>query len=570
METFFSRRYSSSMHREKKILPVGLSDFKQLIEGDFAYVDKSLLIQELMERGGHAALIPRPRRFGKTLNLSMLRYFFEKSEQDHSYLFRHLKIWQNEKMRALQGQFPVIFITFKGVKYETWEKTWSALKRLIAAAFNDHAYLLKDSVLNDSEKKQYQTIASEEDHPTLYDSSLELLTTWLCRYHKKRVILLIDEYDAPAHASYRYGYYDELILFLRNWLTGGFKDNRSLEKGVLTGILRIAKESIFSGLNNVKTFTLLNNGFEDKFGLTEAEVKALLKEYDLSDKWDLIRKWYNGYRIASYEGIFNPWSVINCIVEKGTVSTYWVNTSSNELIEQLLIEGKENIKADFESLMNGETIAKTIEDGIVFPDLKNNPKHVWSLLLFCGYLSLTATPQVGIPVQLRIPNMEVAELYRLFVQSWFDQTLTDPHYHLLLTSLIQGQIDTFSKLFKKFLLSAFSFFDVSLEAPEQLYHVFVLGVIIGLQDRYDIRSNRESGLGRYDVMLIPKNSQELGVVIEFKTCTDKNLEECASSALEQIEKRKYDLELKERKVKRILHLGMAFKGKEVVILSKLS
>jgi hypothetical protein len=555
----------------KKKIPIGISDFKKLIDGDYTYVDKTLLIQELIKKGDEVTLIPRLRRFGKTLNLSMLRYFFEKSSYDTSYLFKSLKIWKNRECRGLQGQFPVIFISLKDVKHASWEQTRSSLKQIISLAFREHPYLLEDATLDKREQQQYQAIFSEKGDQSLYEKSLFLLTQWLFRYHKKRVILLIDEYDAPAHAAYIGGYYNKLINFLRNWLSGGLKDNTALEKGVLTGILRISKESIFSGLNNITTFTILDDEFQDKFGLTEAEVKQLLKEYNLQGKLNEVRKWYNGYRIGSYEGIYNPWSVLNCISKKGKLAPYWVNTSENALMRELFTYGSEELKSDIEELLRGGSVEKTIEEGLVFTELKGSPDAVWSILLFSGYLSLAATPDPESPCELRIPNHEVKGLYHSIILKWFKQTLREVNYNLLLQSLTSGDVTTFSKIFQKFLLSAFSYFDVPKDEPEQIYHVFVLGMLTGLKDRYDVKSNRESGYGRYDVMLIPKKSQGLGIVFEFKKVepSDKmDLESAANLALQQIKNRKYDLELKDRGVRRILHLGMAFQNKKVVIRSK--
>ncbi len=499
-----------------KPLPIGISDFKELIDNDYAYVDKTLLIEEILEKGTKVALIPRLRRFGKTLNLSMLRYFFEKTEEDTSYLFKDLKIWKNKECKALQGQFPVIFISLKDVKHISWKSAFESLRGLIAEEFKRHRYLFDSSFLREDEKELYHKIVSEEIPQTVLERSLKLLTGWLCRYHKQRVVLLIDEYDTPAHAAYTGGYYKELIDFLRNWLSGGLKDNSFLEKGVLTGILRIAKESVFSGLNNVTTFTILNEEFQDKFGLTALEVKTLLEEYDLLDKWESIREWYNGYRIGSCEGIYNPWSVLNCIAKKGALAPYWVNTSDNALMKQLVTQGSEEFKTDLEELLRGGIVEKTIEEGFVFTDLPQKTKAIWSLLLFSGYLSLTATPVYGIPCKLRIPNAEVMEIYTSVVTTWFEETIEETKYDQLLQSLITGDVATFSEIFKKFLLSAFSFFDVSADEPEKIYHSFVLGMLIGLKDRYEVKSNRESGYGRYDVMLIPKNPQDLGVVFEFK------------------------------------------------------
>ncbi len=332
----------------KKPLPIGISDFKKIIDGGYAYVDKTLLIQELIEKGTQVALIPRMRRFGKTLNLSMLRYFFEKSETDTSYLFKNLNIRKWKHYEALQGQFPVIFISLKDVKCASWQETFEALQELIANEFRSHRYLMEGETLFPEEKEDYLKLLRKEGNPALLTMSLLRLTDWLHRYYKKSVIVLIDEYDTPAHAAFVGKYYDVLITFLRNWLSSGLKDNTYLERGVLTGILRIAKESIFSGMNNVHTFTILNEEFQDKFGLLESEVRKLLEDYGLIDKLPQIREWYDGYRIGSCAGIYNPWSVLNCIYTAGALAPYWVNTSDNSLMKQLIIQGGGNLKADIE------------------------------------------------------------------------------------------------------------------------------------------------------------------------------------------------------------------------------
>ncbi|MBA3238243.1 MAG: AAA family ATPase [Parachlamydiaceae bacterium] len=554
-----------------KPLPIGISDFKEVIEDNYAYVDKTLLIEELIEKGAKVALIPRLRRFGKTLNLSMLRYFFEKGKQETGYLFKDLKIWKNEKYRALQGQFPVIFITLKDVKHDSWEKTFASLRELIAAEFERHSYLLEGNNLTIKEKALYHKIVFGEDGETIIEKSLLLLSEWLHRYHSKRVILLIDEYDTPAHAAYIGNYYDTLIGFLRNWLSAVLKDNVFLERGVLTGILRIAKESIFSGLNNISTFTILNETFSDKFGLLESEVKELLDHYDLSEKLSDMRKWYNGYRIGSSTNIYNPWSVLNSIANRGALAPYWVNTSENALMKKLIAQGTSDFKADIEQLLKGEFIEMNIDDGVVFSELQQNPNALWSLLLYCGYLTLDSAPSYGTPCHLRIPNTEIAELYKSMILSWFEQSIHEYKYRLLLSSLTSGDIDTFSQIFQEFMLSSVSVFDVPSEESEKIYHGFVLGMLIGLKDRYEVKSNRESGLGRYDVMLIPKTPNELGIVMEFKKIgrfEKTTLEAAVDSALKQIEDRLYAQELIDRGVTRILYIGFGFEGKEVLIRSK--
>lgn len=555
----------------KKPLPIGISDFKKLRDGDYAYVDKTLLVQEIVEKGTHVALIPRPRRFGKTLNLSMLRYFFEKGEEDTSYLFKDLNIWKKEKYRELQGQFPVIFISLKDVKHSSWEESFRALHKVIAKEFERHSYILEREVLRAREKELYQKILSEEDDKTLIEQSLLLLTEWLHRYHKKQVVLLIDEYDTPAHSAYIGKYYNTFIDFIRNWLSAGLKDNIHLERGVLTGILRIAKESVFSGLNNISTFTILNEAFRDKFGLLESEVKELLEHCGFVDKLPEIGQWYDGYRIGSCAGIHNPWSVLNCIAENGALSPYWVNTSDNALMKHLIAKGTDDLKADIEQLLRGDVVEKTIEEGIVFSNLEQNPNAVWSLLLYSGYLTIDTTPSYGVPCRLRIPNIEVGELYKTMILDWFKNSIHEHKYRMLLNSLTQGDIDTFSQLFKEFMISSVSVFDVPAEESEKIYHAFVLGMLIGLKDRYEVKSNRESGLGRYDVMLIPKDSNNLGIIMEFKKVgrfEEVDLESAVLSALQQIEDRQYAQELLDRGVSRILYLGFAFKGKQVLIRPK--
>lgn len=554
-----------------KPLPIGVSDFKKMIEEGYVYIDKSLLIKEIVESGVEVALIPRQRRFGKTLNLSMLRYFFEKTVEDTSHLFTSLEIWKHEKYRSLQGKFPVIFLSLKDVKHSSWQESFKTFRRLIAIEFQRHSYILEGDLLAEKEKNLYNEILIETDDQTLIEQSLYFLTGWLHRFHKKRVILLIDEYDTPVHAAYIGKFYDSLIFFLRNWLSGGLKDNSSLEQGVLTGILRIAKESIFSGLNNISTFTILSTDFQDKFGLLESEVKQLLHDYNLHALYLEMRKWYNGYRIGSCEEIYNPWSVLNCIANKGALAPYWVNTSDNALMKQLITNGTDDIKADIEELLKGGTIDKTIDEGIVFSNLENSPNAIWPLLLFSGYLTIAATPLYGTPCSLRIPNTEVSELYKSTILDWFEKSIHEPKYRLLLSSLIKGDIDTFSLIFQEFLLSSVSVFDVTHQEPEKIYHAFILGMLLGLRDTHEVKSNRESGYGRYDVMLIPKNSKDLGIIMEFKKIGNFekiDLEQAVDSALRQIKDKKYDQELLDRGVNRILHLGLAFEGRRVLIRAK--
>ncbi len=550
---------------------IGIDDYKKLIEVGCAYVDKTLFIQEVIERGTEIAIIPRPRRFGKTLNMSMLRYFFEKTQEDHSHLFSPYKIWQT-KYRELQGKYPVIFFSLKEIKQGTWDLAYEKLQALIAKEFERHAYLLSSpDCLSQTEKKKFQDILSEKANQATTELSLSFLITWLERYHKKRVFVLIDEYDAPIHMAYFRGYYSSLIDFMRNWLGGGLKGNPGLEKGVLTGILRIAKENIFSDLNNGSNFTLFSPNFSSQFGLLEDEVKNLLSEYGMSDKLSEVRKWYNGYHIGPH-AIYNPWSILSYIEHK-TLKPYWVNTSGNELIKEQLIQKGVFFKEDFETLVLGGAITKLVDEGLVFASLKDSREAVWGLLLFSGYLTLVEMPDLSrtrISCKLTIPNEEILMLFQDMIRDYFIDVFFAPIPDLL-RDLVQGDVNAFSAKFKQLIMNVFSSHDIPKEEPERVYHAFVLGLLASLgQENYEIKSNRESGLGRYDVCLFPKQSDKLGIVLEFKKAKEgEDLSLLADSAIAQIEKLKYMTELKSRGVQKILTLGMAFHGKNVHIHHKI-
>jgi hypothetical protein len=366
--------------------------------------------------------------------------------------------------------------------------------------------------------------------------------------------------------AYVGNYYDSLIEFLRNLLSGCLKDSSYLKKGILTGILRITKESIFSGLNNVNTFSVMNETFGNQFGLLEDEVKELLKQYDLLEKLDLMRAWYNGYQMGSRRGIYNPWSVLKCIAENGALAPYWVNTSDNMLMKQLITQGEGHLKVDIEELLKGGVVEKTIEEGIVFSDFEKKTDTIWSLLLFSGYVTLDTPGSYGLSCYLRIPNIEVTELYKSMILDWFKTTIQEPKYRMILNSLVTGDIETFSLIFQEFFISSVSVFDVQGEESEKIYHAFVLGMLIGLKDRYELKSNRESGFGRYDVLLCPKNSNDLGIIMEFKKADQAaQLESSADSAIKQIKEKRYSQELIDRGIDRILYLGLAFLGKKVMI-----
>ncbi len=552
-----------------KKLPVGLSDFKRVIEDNYYYVDKSLLIKELIDQGAQALLLPRPRRFGKTLNLSMLRCFFEKTEQDISHLFRHLKIWQaGEEYTGKQGKYPVIFLTFKDVKESSWESALKKTKRLIQKEFLRHKYLRAGKGLEAEERDYFNSIAKLTADQSAYEDSLEQLAHYLARYHNQKVILLIDEYDTPIQAGYVNGYYAEAVGFMRNFLSAGLKDNPHLEKGVLTGIMRVAKESIFSGLNNLGVFTLLSRSFADKFGLTEPEVKQMLKDFQVEDHYQAVNEWYNGYVFGGVV-IYNPWSIINYLNNLADgFKPYWLNTSDNAVIEQLLTRGGKELQTELESLIKGESIEKPVEESIVFAEIAQRDDLLWSFLLFGGYLKYVGKREQNKRwlYQLQTPNLEVGSIYDRLVEGWFEKRFENKKLKTLLDALIGGDTETSEELFAEFVANAFSFWDADGRDAEKVYQAFTIGLLVWLSGRYEVKSNRESGFGRYDVMLIPKDRRVAGIIIEFKKMSKRRGETRESSfakAFQQIEEKDYAAELRARGIQQIRKLAIVFKGKQV-------
>ncbi len=552
-------------------LPVGLSDFKQMIEGHYYYVDKSLLLKELIDQGAPAMLIPRPRRFGKTLNLSMLRHFFEKTEADTSHLFRHLKIWQaGEEYTGKQGKYPVIFLTFKDVKEASWESARNKIKRLIQEEFLRHDYLRKEGNLKAEELNSFNAITNLTSDQSAFEDSIKNLCLYLARAHNQKVILLIDEYDTPIQAGYVNGYYAEIVGFMRNFLSGGLKDNSALEKGVLTGIMRVAKESIFSGLKNLGVFTLLRSEFSTAFGLTEAEVEQALRDFQIAEQYDKIKSWYNGYILGGHV-IYNPWSIINYLNSADKkFRPYWLHTSDNALIEQLLTRGGKELRLELESLLAGESIEKPVEENIVFAEVEKREEYLWSFLLFGGYLKCIDTrvdeldPTLTL-AQLCIPNLEVRGMFTRLIKNWFHDRIAQEKLRVMLQALVEGKLEDFARLFREMVLQIFSSHDFSGES-EKVYQAFVIGLLVWLAGRYEVKSNRESGYGRYDVMLIPRDPGAAGIISEFKKVNLKRREtkeRAIAKAFQQIEEKNYAAELQQRGVQQIRKLAIVFKGKQV-------
>ncbi|WP_238916680.1 AAA family ATPase [Clostridium sp. YIM B02555] len=557
----------------KKTIQIGTSDFKELIEKNNYFVDKSLLIKEFIENGAKIILTPRPRRFGKTLNLSMLRYFFDiRTKEETKVLFNGLKIENEKEIMKLQGEYPVVFVTFKNQKHLSYENFEDGIKVLLSSLYNEHEYLLESSKLSEFDKEEFRDIISRNPSQGLLAEGISNLMRYMNKHYGKKVMLFIDEYDVPIQEGYIHGYYEEMIALIRNLLTSALKDNPYVEKSLITGILRVAKESIFSGLNNLEVNTLLRYSFNDKFGFTEEEIQELVKYFDSANELEGIREWYDGY-IFGGEVIYNPWSVLNYLKNKREgFMPYWINSSSNDLIKKLLLKGDNSLKLELEDLIEGKSISKVIDDTIVMSEVEDSNENIWSFLLMSGYLKAVKTELVRgrLNCELKVPNEEVHIFYENLIEKWFKETLNNQKYNIMLKALITKDLEVFEEIFTDFVMKNMSYFDVSGKEPEKVYHAFVLGMIVYLADKYEVKSNKESGYGRYDVMLIPRDISKLGIIIEFKRIKDtasKTIDEGVKEALDQIEKNKYEAELQDRGVKNIWKLAIVFKGKRVGIVS---
>jgi len=555
--------------QSKKRFAIGRSDYEAIIKDNMYYVDKTLFIKEIIDTSADVILLPRPRRFGKTLNLSMLRYFFEKGNKDNSCLFKDFKIWQEENFyKNKQGKYPVIYLTFKDVKQLNWQSCLNKLKLTIVREYRKASYLIENNVLDKFEKKDFNDILDKTASQESYENSLNNLIEYLNRYHQQKVIVLIDEYDTPIHAGYFKGYYEDVVNFMREFLGGGLKDNANLEKGVITGILRVAKESIFSGLNNLGVYSLLKSEFSDSFGFSIKELQEVLKYYDLQNRFEEINRWYNGYIFGGKE-VFNPWSIINYVESKDKLlEPYWANTSSNDLIQKLITEGDDEFKNDIEILITKGSINKAVTKDIVFPDLENRDDIVWSFLLFTGYLKARNVKPIEemLYYDLSIPNKEVSFVYKQVIKNWLNSGYKSPKLKRLLKSLVTGDIKYFETMFNDFVINMMSYYDIGADESERVYQAFILGMLVNLSENYHVKSNRESGYGRYDVMIIPRDIKNKGIVIEFKKLS-KLEKETAGQALEralsQIKERHYSEELREKGIKEIIELGIVFDGKRV-------
>lgn len=548
---------------KNKSLPIGVSDFKLATTG-YYYVDKTLMIRDFLDKKPMVSLFTRPRRFGKTLNMDMLRVFFEKTNEDTSVYFKDKQIWQcGDYYTKHQGQYPVIFLTFKDVKSMTWEETFQKIRRLISLEFIRHNELETSSVLTAYEKEQYHLLAKDSGDEVDCQMGLQLLSLLLHKHYGRECIIIIDEYDTPIQQGHTCNFYPEIVNFMRNFFSGGLKDNPHLAFGFLTGILRVAKESIFSGMNNLKTYSILDDGYSSYFGFTEKEVKDMLRYYGKDDKYNELSEWYDGYRFGNTE-IFNPWSVINYISDNCFPKAFWQSTGSNEIIGEIIQAATPEITKGLYKLLCGEKIAAYIDTGVIYPEVQNNPYSIYSFLLVAGYLKVANIyPQSdgNFMCDVAIPNKEITFVYE-------KEVLNRTNQNSLAISISQA---IFSKdtqklqaLLEDFMVKSISSID---GANEGFYHGMMLGLCAILGNRYKIRSNRESGLGRFDIQLMPLTKGMPGFIFEFKHTKDEHtdLSALADSALQQIEAKKYDTELRDNGVNSIISICIAFRGKSAVV-----
>ncbi|WP_442486313.1 AAA family ATPase [Fusobacterium necrophorum] len=548
---------------ERKKLPLGVADFRKAIQGQYLYMDKTSFIEEIMNDGAEVKLFTRPRRFGKTLNMSMLQYFFDiQNQEENAKLFQGLKIESSPYM-VEQGKYPVIYLSLKDTKRDTWEEMISEIRFFVSELFYSFRFLLENS--NEFDIPIFKGIITKKSNMSELLNSLKILSRMLKEHYQEKVIILIDEYDTPIVSAYEHGYYEEAITFFRNFYSSALKDNEYLHMGVMTGILRVAKEGIFSGLNNLAVYSVLDERYSSSFGLTEEEVESALNDYDLDYKMEEVKEWYDGYRFGSTE-IYNPWSIINYISHQ-KLEAYWVNTSSNGIIHQVLERAGRtgsNIFQKLEILFQRKTIFQRINKSSDFHDLVNMDE-IWQLFLHSGYLTIGEKEQDGM-YELRIPNKEV---YSFFQESFIQRFLGNyTTFHSLIRSLEEGNVKELEETLEEILVSSVSYFDLKKES-EKFYHVFMIGLVASLQERYYIKSNRESGEGRYDLSLEPKDRRKTGLLLEFKVAkSEEELEKKAKEALEQVETKQYAAEMKEREIVNILGLGIAFYGKKVKIVQK--
>ena len=561
--------------RMKKVVSIGIQGFSDLREQDCFFVDKTNFIKEWWENRDVVTLITRPRRFGKTLNMSMLECFFSNKYANRADLFEGLSIWQEETYQKLQGTYPVIFLSFAAVKAGNLEDAKIQIKQELARLYRENRNLMKEDIFGEDERELYYRTTVEMDDVTAQDS-LRNLSEWMERYYGKKVIILLDEYDTPMQEAYIQGYWDAFTSFVRSLFNASFKTNPYLERAIMTGITRVSKESIFSDLNNLQVVTTTSDLYADCFGFTETEVFQALDEFGMGDKKDEIKKWYDGFVFGEHRDIYNPWSITNYL-DKRKIYPYWASTSSNGLVSRLIRTASADVKEKMGDLLRGQTISVNFDEQIVYNQLDDNEEAIWSLLLASGYLKVQNIDYRGITLEpwytLDITNIETLSMFMTMFRGWFKNK--DANYNDFVKALLKGSLKEMNIYMNDVALATFSNFDTGRKPseksqPERFYHGFVLGLLVELRDRYQILSNRESGYGRYDVMLTPMTETDDAIVIEFKvheSDEEKTLQDTVRMALEQIIEKNYDAELLAQGIPadRIRHYGFAFEGKKVLI-----
>lgn len=565
-----SGRYvKTDVSKAVKSLPIGISDYIRA-QSEYYYVDKTLMIKDFLDKKPLVSLFTRPRRFGKTLNMDMLRVFFELSDEDTSKYFTDKKIWKcGKEYRAHQGQYPVIFLTFKDVKFDTWEATLDKVRGLLQEEYGRHRELLDSDKLAEYEKVYFSRVLEGKATEVELTSSLERLSKLLADYYGKAPIIIIDEYDTPIQEGYSKDFYEEIISFMRNFFSGAFKDNKNLSYGFLTGILRIAQESIFSGLNNLTVNSVLDEEYDRYFGFTNEEVHTMLEYYGVTEKEKELKEWYDGYRFGNEE-IYNPWSVISYISKNCIPQAYWVNTGKNEILDDVMSVATDDITERLHALLRGKAVVAGIDQNVVYRVLSDEPENIYSLLLVAGYLKTTKKELQGdgsYLCEVSIPNKEIAAVYKSEILSHLLQigAITRTTANRIAESLYANDHQKLQKAIAEYMDRSISFYDAGAEG---FYHGMMLGLIALMDNQYSISSNRESGDGRYDISLFPRKRRYPGIIMEIKwknRITDGQLETLAEEALEQIDSKRYDTQMKQEEINDILKFGIAFSGKRVVV-----